>query len=117
MAKTATRRKRTAKTVRKDPSRNGAVVNDGTIAVTVKGGPYDGQTIEMDITLVKLAAEEMERKHDLPTVDGMTQATTGFAKDLSAELVELGYNCTPAIALHAWVKVCQYFVELQKKTP
>jgi hypothetical protein len=112
MAKKVTRRKRpTTK-----PSSNGAVVNDGTIGISVKGGRYDGQTIEMDLTLLKLASEEMERKHDLPTVDGMTQATTGFAKDLSEALVELGYNCTPAIALRAWVEVCKYFVELQKKT-
>lgn len=117
MAKTATRRKRTRRTAKKDPSSNGAVVNDGTIGISVRGGQYDGQKIEMDITLLKLASEEMERKHDLPTVDGMTQATTGFAKDLSEALVELGYSCTPAIALRAWVEVCKYFVELQKKTP
>jgi len=109
--KVTKQRKRPEKT----EASNGAVY-DSTIKMEVKGGPHDGKTIEMDPMLVKLSADALERKHGLESVEGRIQATAGFAADLSKELVTLGYDSTPSIAIGAWVKASEYFAEMQKKT-
>jgi len=109
-----TRKKKLVR-ARREPSANGAA-QDGLIKFDVRGGQYDGHTIEMDPLLVKLSAEELERKHRLEIIDGRYQPTAQFAKDLCTSLVEIGYECTPAIAMRAWVVCADYFADLQKKT-
>lgn len=94
---------------------NGQLV-DGTISIVVRGGPHDGETLQMDATVVKLVAEKLQAKHSLPVKDGHIQPTAEFAIDLDRALQDLGYKSTPTIAVHAWIKAVEYFIELQKKT-
>ena len=91
-------------------------IRDGVIRFDIVGGPHDGKSVAMDPLLVKLAAEVLERKHELEVFDGRYQGTPAFAVELSAALEALGYVSTPAIAMHAWVVCAEYFAELQKKT-
>ena len=100
---------------RPKPESNGQLL-DGTITIEVKGGPHDGEKIHMDATVVKLAAEKLQAKHKLPIEDGLCSPTAEFAVDLDNALQGVGYKSTPTIAIHAWIKACEYFVELQKKT-
>ena len=72
--------------------------------------------MEMDASVVKLCAEALERKHELPIVDGVIHPSAAFAAELADNLKSLGYECTPTVALHAWAKASEYFAELQKKT-
>lgn len=117
--KPTTRRKTTTR--RRPPAAprthegNGAI-RDGTIKLDVSGGEYDGKTIEMDVTLVMLACQELEDKHKLADEQGLLRATPAFAKDLDTELKGLGYDSTPAIAIGAWQKAREYFAGTQKKT-
>jgi len=107
----------TKKTTRRKPadSTNGELV-DGTLTIAVKGGPYDGQTLEMDALVVRLAAETLVRKHGLKVKDGWIDATAAFSVDLDKALKEVGYKSTPTIAIRAWEIACRLFAELQKKT-
>lgn len=91
-------------------------LQDGTITIEVQGGPHDGKTISMDATVVMMVAGELTKKHKLKTERGMTQATPRFAIELDEKLQEMGYSSTPTIAVHAWVKACEYFAAVQKKT-
>ncbi len=97
------------------PESNGQLI-DGTITIEVKGGPHDGEKIHMDATVVKLAAEKLQAKHKLPIEDGLMAPTAEFALDLDKALQGVGYKSTPTIAIHAWIKASEYFLELQKKT-
>jgi len=110
MTETKSRRKRTIK-----PSSNGAV-EDGTLTIDVKGGTYDGQTVIMDLMLLRLCSEEARAKHPLEERDGMVEPTAAFVSALDANLRNLGYKSTPAIAVHAWQKMCEHFATIQKKT-
>ena len=91
-------------------------VIDGTITIEVQGGPHDGEKIHMDATVVKLTAEKLQTEHRLPTEDGLMRPTAEFAVDLDKALQGVGYKSTPTIAIHAWIKASEYFLELQKKT-
>jgi len=93
-----------------------STVTDTVLTIKVEGGHLDGQEIEMDPMLVRLAADDLVQKHQLEAVDGEWKATPEFVKELSDRLIEMGYRCTPSIAIHAWVRVSQYFAEIQKKT-
>ena len=97
------------------PESNGQLI-DGTITIEVKGGPHDGEKIHMDATVVKLAAEQLQAKHKLPIEDGGYRPTAEFAVDLDKALQGVGYKSTATIAIHAWIRASEYFVELQKKT-
>lgn len=91
-------------------------VSDGQIAITVVGGQHDGKTLHFDAMVVKLAADTLERKHGLKVSQGRIEPTAGFAMDLAKELSLLGYEASPTIAVHAWVKASEYFAAAQKKT-
>lgn len=93
-----------------------ATVADGTIETTVQGGPYDGKTLTFDVMMVKLASEPLQTKHKLQTLDGVMHGTPEFAMALSERLKQLGYDCTPAIAIWAWIASCDYLANAQKKT-
>ena len=82
----------------------------------VQGGPHDDETIHMDALVVKLASEKLQAKHRLKIEDGQIEPTAEFAIDLDKALQGFGYKSTPTIAIHAWIKAVEYFVELQKKT-
>ena len=98
------------------PESNGQLI-DGTITIEVKGGPHDGEKIHMDATVVKLAAEQLQAKHGLKEDDkGLIRPTAEFAVDLDKALQVVGYKSTATIAIHAWIRASEYFVELQKKT-
>ncbi len=95
---------------------NGEVL-DGTLTFQIRGGPHDGKQIEMDAMLLKLACEQQEAAHKLPVDDdGCRRATPEFAVSLNQALIDLGYDCTPTIAVRAWVAVNEYFAAQQKKT-
>ena len=100
---------------RAKPEANGHI-QDGTISIEVQGGPFNGKTIHMDATVVKLLSERLESKHELPREDEMMVATPEFALELDAVLRGAGYDSTPTIAIHVWARACQYFADLQKKT-
>ncbi len=106
-------KRKTART--KQAESNGQLI-DGTITIVVRGGPHDGQTLHMDATVVKLAAERLQAKHQLEIKDGEIEPTAEFAIDLDKALQGHGYKSTPTIAIHVWIKAVDYFVELQKKT-
>lgn len=97
------------------PESNGQLI-DGTITIVVQGGPHDGETLHMDATVVKLAAEKLQAKHQLQIEDGQIEPTAEFAIDLDKSLQGFGYKSTPTIAIHAWIKAVEYFLDLQKKT-
>ena len=93
-----------------------STVKDAVLSIKVEGGELDGQEIEMDVMLVRLASDELARKHNLEVVDGELHATVEFVAELCERIKQIGYPCTPSVAIHAWVKVSEYFAELQKKT-
>lgn len=103
----------------KRTSQNG-YITDGSLKISVKGGDYDGETIEMDLMLLRLASEESIKEHPLREVtrnrQKMLEPTAEFAMDLTNRLKRLGYKCSPAIAVNAWLKMCDYFADVQKKT-
>ena len=107
------------KAPRRRPPQNG-YITDGTLKIAVKGGEHDGETIEMDLMLLRLAAEESMKEHPLSEVtrdrQKMLEPTAEFAMDLTNRLKRLGYKCSPAIAVNAWLKMCDYFADVQKKT-
>ena len=112
-----TARKTAKKPTRRKRAESNGHTNAGTITIDVMGGEYDGQTIRMDVTVVKMVAERVSANHDLQTdEDGMIVATPEFALELDQQLQKMGYNSTPTIALHAWIKASEYFAALQKKT-
>jgi phenylacetate-coenzyme A ligase PaaK-like adenylate-forming protein len=103
----------TKKPAKRKPRSNGHVT-DGELAIQVKGGRLDGKTVKMDLTIVKLCSEPLEK--DLEVVDGFLQATPQFAMALNEALQAVGYDCTPTIAVKAWIQACEFFAEQQKKT-
>ena len=105
-----------AKRVRKKPATNGQMIQEGQIIVEVQGGPHDGKTITMDAMLVKLTAERLEKKHQLEVDGDQYVATAKFAKEFAEELEGLGYDSSPSIALAAWGRANQWYVDLKKKT-
>jgi len=102
-------------TVRKAGERNGHI-NAGVIQMNIQGGELDGETIEMDASIVKLCADPLQIKHKLTVKDGYIEPTAEFAADLCEKLKSMGYRCTPTIGLTAWAKAAEYFAEVQKKT-
>ena len=66
--------------------------------------------------LLRLCSEEARAKHPLAERDGMVEPTSAFVAALNQNLVNLGYKSTPAIAVHAWQKMCEHFASIQKKT-
>ena len=100
---------------KQQPSTNGKFL-DGTITIEVQGGTHDGKTIHMDAAIVQAAAEQLATKHKLKISDGSYQPTPEFLLELDKRLQELGYDSTPTIARHAWIKASEYFTEIQKKT-
>lgn len=97
------------------PSSNGQVM-DGTLEIHVEGGQYDGQVILIDLMLLRLCSEAAMAVHPLAEKDGMVTPSAGFVAHLNKALVELGIKSTPAIAVHAWQKMCEYLATTQKKT-
>lgn len=100
---------------KQEPSPNGHFI-DGTITIEVQGGPHDGKTITMDASVVSLASVPLEKKHKLVTKGEQIHATAEFLVDLDAKLKSIGYESTPTIALHAWIKASEYLKAIQKKT-
>jgi hypothetical protein len=89
-------------------------VSDGTLVFDIKGGQFDGQRIEMDAMVVKMASGPLE---DKLTIEGESmQSTPEFAIALDSRLKGLGYTSTPSIAIAAWQRASEYFAEQQKKT-
>lgn len=82
----------------------------------MQGGPHDGKKLTMDASVVRLAADALEAKHKLIRKKGQIHATAEFIIDLDAKLKSVGYESTPTIAMHAWIKSNEYFAEIQKKT-
>ena len=79
------------------------IAADGTL--TLRNGQ------KCDALMTRQAAQKLEAKHSLETVDGFMHATDPFLLEL-AEVLKM----TPTIAHDAWVKSCEYFGTLQKKT-
>lgn len=79
------------------------VAADGTL--TLRNGQ------KCDALITRLAAQKLEAKHSLEAIDGFMHATDPFLLDLAEAL-----KMTPTIAHDAWVKSCEYFGALQKKT-
>lgn len=102
------------RTTRK-PESNGHF-QDGTITIDVQGGPYDGQTIHMDASVLQDVGRRLIQEHELPLEDGKYNPTPEFMIAFDARLKDLGYTSTPTIAIHAWVKALDWWSDVQKKT-
>ena len=114
----------TKKTTKAKSSRNAANAQSngevtayaGIIPIVVRGGDNDGQTFDMDCTLVLTAANMLVQKHKLVLVDGTYVTTVEFIKELDVAIQELGYPSTPTIATGLWQRATEFFHDLQKKT-
>jgi len=84
------------------PESNG-IAEDGTL--TLRNGQ------KCDALMTRNAAQRLEAKHNLEAVDGFMHPTDPFLLELAESL-----RMTPTIAHDAWVKSCEYFGALQKKT-
>lgn len=84
-------------------------VRDGHLVVDVSGGPHDGSSIDFDLTLVRLAADEASLKHPLPQMGEKSRITGDFVMALCAELSKHGYPASPAIAIEVWRAMHRHF--------
>lgn len=87
------------------------------LSVDVTGGPYDGQTLQIDLALLRQASDELMTVHNIePNEQNEVSPTVEFLVDMAAKMTKAGFPCTPAIVQHAWLKMSEYFAEVQKKT-
>lgn len=96
-------------------------VDDGSIAFKVRGGDRDGDLLEIDLMLARMAIAEAERIS--PTrkeedTDGVQywHPTPGFVSELSRQLEPLMGYCTPSIAHEVWRAVNDIGETLKKST-
>lgn len=95
---------------KRKPITNARQLTDGTLQLVLPGG--DRATV--DLITIKLASEEVERKH--ATGAGWV-ATAAFMVDLSTAYAPYVPGCTPTMAYQLWEAVLDEWLELKKNTP
>ena len=86
---------------------------DGKVEVRISGETYSG-----DLLLLKLACEELERKHSLEVAEGVIHATEPFLVELAGRFkAQLNAEqCTPTEAYLLWQRVSEWMDDLKKNT-
>lgn len=91
-------------------------IEDGTLAVSVKRGDEFEET-KLDYITLHLGLDALERKHQLPIVDGIVQPTVEFVKELAQWLRSEGMpDCTPTMAWNLWRGYYAARSQLKKST-
>lgn len=94
-------------------------LDDGRLQFVVRrrdGSANDDAVYALDLLLVKLACEQLEAKHQLPTLEnGQLQPTPEFLIDLAERLDGLGLAaCTPTLAWQVWQAASHELGSLKK---
>lgn len=79
---------------------------------------FRGEDQQVDLLLLKLACDDVERLHNLPVVDNRVQYTAEFLSDLSQKFdrVNLLAECTPTAAFQLWIIAGKEMEGLKKNT-
>lgn len=96
-----------------------AVLEDGTISVSIKRPDDSIEDLSLDLLCLRLTCQEAEDAHKLHerSTNGVVQPTADFLRDLSSRFVAMGVTrCTPTIAWQLWVATIDAFNGLKKST-
>lgn len=87
-------------------------LDDGVLTFDIK---INGESKEWTVDLItaKLAAEDLERMHDLKQENGALIPTREFLENLAIAYEKLGaLGCTPTAARSVWIVVATRFLKL-----
>jgi hypothetical protein len=104
------------KTKVKSPIPNSlTVADDGQIAVTIQGGPADGQHVTLDVYESMLEFDAIQGRY---TTGGKFTATADFLRELASVCERLGVKpCSPTAAYRIWHAVSEQYYGLKKNMP
>lgn len=76
----------------------------------------NGAVWDCDLTVVKLACENLERNLKLQRVGDRIEANEAFLDLLTAELKSLGcVDCTPSLARQIWIASADQFSKMESQ--